>query len=165
MFKVNLMGRLGRNAGVYETSNGNKFVAFTVAVNTKNLGKDVTYWVDVRSFNQHHIRLAQYLTKGKMVQVGGDYNSSITTDKVGVARISHNINADFIMFMNLVSPNKNEDNNTSSSHDTEVSTRATSTNDENLIVMNTPPLAPPVQEMVPVGVGVGASSNDDDLPF
>lgn len=164
MFKVNLLGRLGRNAGLFETANGGKFVAFTVAVNTKNLGKDITYWVDVRSFNPNHIKIMSYLTKGKLIQIGGDYNAMITTDKAGVARISHNINADYINFINLGSSNKNDDGTTTSTitNDdikSEVSVNVNKTTEET-IVMNTPP----VQEMVPVTVGA-ATTTSDDLPF
>jgi single-strand DNA-binding protein len=136
-------------------------VAFTVAVNTKNLGKDVTYWIDIRSFNQNHIRLASYLTKGKLLYIGGDYNAVITTDKTGVARISHNVNADFINFANLGGASKTDESTTSAS----THTPSSKTSDEDSIVMNTTPLTPPVQEMVPVGVGVGASTSEDDLPF
>ena len=164
MLKVNLLGRLGRDAGIYETANGNKFVAFTLAVNTKNLGKDVTYWVDVRSFNQNHIKLVKYLTKGKLLQVGGDYNCNITTDKIGVARISHNVNADYIAFMNLSSPNKSEENATTSAAtpNDEPQTHVAAANIEDTIVMNSPT---PTPELVPVPVGVATSDASDDLPF
>ena len=49
MFKVQVMGRLGKDAVIYESSTtGTKFLTFTLAVNTKNLNEDKTYWIDVR---------------------------------------------------------------------------------------------------------------------
>ena len=161
MLKVNLIGRLGRDAGVYETSNGSKFVAFTIAVNTKNLGKDVTYWIDIRSFNQNHMRLAQYLKKGKLVQVGGDYNCVINTDKTGVARIANNVNADYISFLNLGNGVKNDEHASTTNDEPQVVQKADA--DEDAIVMNTPSTTSQVP--VSVGAGVSATGETDDLPF
>ena len=169
MFKVNLLGRLGRDAQVFEASNGTQFVGFTVAVNVKGRGGETTtYWVDVRSFNKNHIKLTQYLTKGKIVQVGGDFTTGTMVDKTNTVRVTHNLLADYVTFVNLGgSPTNNTTNTTNA---TPVVVEATPmpvvtettprvTNDEDGIVMNTP-------KMDPVPVTVGASDDvDSDLPF
>ena len=172
MFKGQILGRLGRDAAVYESANGTQFLAFTLAVNTRNMGKDVTYWVDVRSFHPNHIKLAQYLQKGKILQVGGDLNATIATDKVGVVRINHTLFADYINFINLGGTTKdgvkittgtttaaqtevNEDEEISMGNYTPQATAPTPTSTVQTAVSG-------VAETVAVSAGVDVS---DDLPF
>lgn len=166
MFKAQVLGRLGRDAAVYETANGGKFIAFTLAVNTRNLGKEATYWIDVRSFNPNHLNLCKYLTKGKLLQVGGNYNCGTVTDKSGVVRITHSILADYLDFINLGSGSNNSNKGESTNQVTESDVTTTvppSTSEEPEIVMNTP--TPVVsEESIPVTVNSGVSESDD-LPF
>lgn len=171
MFKVNLLGRLGRDAQVFEASNGTQFVGFTVAVNVKGRGGETTtYWVDVRSFNKNHIKLTQYLTKGKIVQVGGDFTTGTMVDKTNTVRVTHNLLADYVTFVNLGGGSPTN-NNTNTTTVTPVVVETTpmpvveqvatqrATIEEDGIVMNTP-------KMDPVPVTVGASDSvDSDLPF
>lgn len=169
MFKITIIGRLGRDAKVYETANGVKFVAMSVAVNTKNMGNDETYWVDVRSFNQNHIKLAKYLTKGKIIHAGGDFNTGTAIDKTKKVIVTHSLLADFIGFINLGgSFNKTDqqetDNQDSIKEKTDIPSQvSTHITDEDTIVMNS---VKPSEEKEPVMVGVGTSEDDDnELPF
>ena len=164
MFKAQVLGRLGRDAAIYETANGGKFIAFTLAVNTRNLGKDTTYWIDVRSFNSSHLNLCKYLTKGKVLQVGGNYNCGTVTDKAGTVRITHSILADYVDFINLGSgSNGNSRSENVAQVAEDVATVPPSTSEEPEIVMNTP--TPTVsEEAVPVMVGASTTTSDD-LPF
>lgn len=175
MFKTQFLGRLGRNAQVFESANGVKFVGFTVAVNTRNQGKDVTYWIDVRSFNPNHVRLSQYLTKGKIVQIGGDINTGMMTDKLGVVRITHNVIADYITFINLGNGNKSDreetTNDSNEIHEAtapqtdnivETKPKVAKSDDDGITMGNTPSVPQPVAEAVGVGAG---SDDDDELPF
>lgn len=170
MFKVNILGRLGRDAQVFEASNGTQFVGFTVAVNVKGRGgENTTYWIDVRSFNKNHIKLAQYLSKGKIVQVGGDFTTGTMVDKTNTVRVTHNLLADYINFVNLGgTPDGAYKNNTATTSTIEETPSVNSMpnqtdtsvhrSDEDDIVMNTP-------KMEPVTVSVGASDDDNELPF
>lgn len=161
MFKGQILGRLGRDAAVYESANGTQFLAFTLAVNTRNMGKDVTYWVDVRSFHPNHVKLKQYLQKGKIIQVGGDLNASIETDKVGVVRLNQTLFADYINFINL--GNSGKDNNRSTSQSDAVTPQV---GDDEITMGNTQSqVKPQVEEEISSPVPVMSSGGTDDLPF
>lgn len=161
MFKGQILGRLGRDAAVYESANGTQFLAFTVAVNTRNMGKDVTYWVDVRSFHPNHVKLKQYLQKGKIIQVGGDLNATIETDKVGVVRLNQTLFADYINFINL--GNSGKDNNRSTSQSDAV---APQEGDDEITMGNTQSqVKPQVEEEISSPVPVMSGGGSDDLPF
>lgn len=161
MFKAQVIGRLGKDASIYESSTtGVKFLTFTLAVNTKNGGDDKTYWIDVRSFNPNHLKLVSYLTKGKALSIGGDFNTGTMTDKSGTVRITHNMTCDYINFVNLGSGNSNKSDGTTTTQKTSVSKAESSSDDE--ITMG----------KVPVNVGAispvtDTTSSDDDseLPF
>lgn len=161
MFKAQILGRLGRDAAVYESANGTQFLAFTVAVNTRNMGKDVTYWVDVRSFHPNHVKLKQYLQKGKIIQVGGDLNATIETDKVGVVRLNQTLFADYINFINL--GNSGKDNNRSTSESDVVTPQV---GDDEITMGNTQSqVKPQVGEEISSPVPVMSGGGSDDLPF
>ena len=57
-------------------------------------------WVKVRSNKENHIRLAEYLTKGRLVLVEGTLSSSLWTDKNGESQIQLSITAESIAFIN-----------------------------------------------------------------
>lgn len=160
MLKVQTMGRLAKDATIYESSTtGTKFLSFTLAVNTKSFNEDKTYWVDVRSFNPNHLKLQKYLTKGKALIVGGDFNTGTMTDKAGTVRITHTVVADFINFANI---GGNAKNNTNEANDDETGTSNTynkQTSTDDVISMGSVPQTPVV-----VSAGV-SSDNEDELPF
>ncbi|MFS6554262.1 single-stranded DNA-binding protein, partial [Parabacteroides distasonis] len=76
------------------------FMAVDIAVDDYSKGKQITTWVRVKSSKENHIRLAEYLTKGRMVLVEGTLTSSIWTDRNGENHIQHSIIADSIAFVN-----------------------------------------------------------------
>lgn len=167
MFKVQVMGRLGKDAVIYESSTtGTKFLTFTLAVNTKNLNEDKTYWIDVRSFNPNHLKLVNYLTKGKALLVGGDFNTGTITDKTGTVRITHSITCDYITFPNIGGSNKNENLSNDSANNNENNYKVH--NDEDDIKMGCVPV--PVDTTV-TDVSINAptpttlTDNEEDLPF
>lgn len=63
-------------------------MAMNIAVDDYAKGQNVTTWVKVRSNKENHIRLAEYLTKGRLVLVEGTLSSSLWTDKTGRAKFS-----------------------------------------------------------------------------
>mgnify|MGYP001537444870 FL=1 len=75
-------------------------MAVDIAVDDYSKGKQITTWVRVKSSKENHIRLAEYLTKGRMVLVEGTLTSSIWTDRNGENHIQHSIIADSIAFVN-----------------------------------------------------------------
>lgn len=75
-------------------------MAVDIAVDDYSKGKNITTWVRVKSSRENHIRLAEYLTKGRMVLVEGTLTSSIWADRNGENHIQHSIIADSIAFVN-----------------------------------------------------------------
>lgn len=88
---VNFCGRLGRNAEVKTTTNGKPFVSFTVATDVFVNGNNETMWLNVSSFNDRDLKLAQYLTKGKLVNICGEYSDRIFTNKNNEQQIARDV--------------------------------------------------------------------------
>ena len=159
MFKAQVIGRLGKDASIYESSStGVKFLTFTIAVNTKNGGDDKTYWIDVRSFNPNHLKLVSYLTKGKALSIGGDFNTGTMTDKSGTVRITHNMVCDYINFVNIGGNNGNKSENTN----TQTPQVSTTVSPDEEISMGKVPVSVGAPTPVPVPA---TNDEDDELPF
>lgn len=94
-----LIGRLGRDAVVRETSNGTKVISLTVAENKHVKGVEKTYWYDVSVFNyDRYVNMVKYLTKGSSVVVTGDLDTDVEKGNDGVIRCRRVILADSISF-------------------------------------------------------------------
>lgn len=61
-------GNLGRDAEVSTTQSGKQLVKFSIA----SKGYKDTTWFNCVSFQERHVKLAQYLTKGSVVSVSGE---------------------------------------------------------------------------------------------
>lgn len=99
MIYTHAIGRVGKDCRVITGAHGT-FMAVDIAVDDYSKGKNITTWVRVKSGRENHIRLAEYLTKGRMVLVEGTLSSSIWTDRNGASHIQHCIIADSIAFVN-----------------------------------------------------------------
>ena len=86
MLYIHTIGRIGKDCQVIEGTHGS-FIAFDMAVDDFSHGNAVTTWVRVRSNKENHIRLSEYLTKGRMVLVGGTLSTSLWKDKNGDSQI------------------------------------------------------------------------------
>lgn len=100
MIYTHTIGRIGKDSRVITGSHGT-FMAVDIAIDDYAKGKNITTWVRVKSSKENHIRLSEYLTKGRMVLVEGTLSSSIWTDKSGECHIQHAIIADSIAFVNV----------------------------------------------------------------
>lgn len=99
MLYIHTIGRIGKDCQVIEGTHGS-FIAFDMAVDDFSHGNAVTTWVRVRSNKENHIRLSEYLTKGRMVLVGGTLSTSLWKDKNGDSQIQLSITAESIAFIN-----------------------------------------------------------------
>ena len=86
MIYTHTIGRIGAKDCRVITGTHGTFMAVDIAVDDYSKG--------------NHIRLAEYLTKGRMVLVEGTLTSSIWTDRNGENHIQHSIIADSIAFVN-----------------------------------------------------------------
>lgn len=100
MIYTHTIGRIGKDSQVITGSHGT-FMAVDIAIDDYVKGKSITTWVRVKSSKENHIRLSEYLTKGRMVLVEGTLTSSIWTDKNGECHIQYAIIADSIAFVNV----------------------------------------------------------------
>ena len=100
MMYIHTIGRIGKDAQVIEGKNG-KFLSLDIAVDDFNKGENITTWVRIRSSKNNHIKLAKYLTKGRIILVEGTLaQPQIWIDKNNVQRVQLSITADSVQFVN-----------------------------------------------------------------
>ena len=99
MIYTHTIGRIGKDCQVITGTHGT-FMAVDIAVDDYSKGKNITTWVRVRSSRENHIRLAEYLTKGRLILVEGTISTSLWTDREGESHIQISLNADSIAFVN-----------------------------------------------------------------
>ena len=80
MLYTHTIGRIGKDCKVITGVHGT-FMAVDIAVDDYSRGQNVTTWVRVRSSRENHIRLADYLTKGRLILVEGTISTSQWTDR------------------------------------------------------------------------------------
>ena len=93
------IGRIGKDCQVITGTHGT-FMAVDIAVDDYSRGKNITTWVRVRSSRENHVRLAEYLTKGRLILVEGTISTSQWKDRQGESHTQISINADSIAFVN-----------------------------------------------------------------
>lgn len=98
MLYVHTIGRIGKDCQVITGAHGS-FIAMDIAVDDYSKGNSITTWVRVRSSKDSHIRLAEYLTKGRLILVEGTLSSSLWEDKDGKAQIQLSVTADSLEFI------------------------------------------------------------------
>ena len=99
MIYTHTIGRIGKDCKTITGSHGT-FIAVDMAVDDYSKGQNITTWVRVRSSRENHIRLAEYLTKGRLILVEGTISTSQWTDRKGESHTQISINADSIAFVN-----------------------------------------------------------------
>ena len=105
---VQIIGRLGADAEMRTSKNGNAFVAFRVATDEYRNGNNETVWMNVSDNTDKTKKMSQYLTKGKMVCVYGTESVSIYHDKNGAPQVSRDIWSDRVDFVNAGNSNNAE---------------------------------------------------------
>ena len=65
MIYTHTIGRIGAKDCRVITGTHGTFMAVDIAVDDYSKGKQITTWVRVKSSKENHIRLAEYLTKGR----------------------------------------------------------------------------------------------------
>lgn len=100
MLYVHTIGRIGKDCQVITGTHGT-FIAFDIAVDDYSHGNNVTTWVRVRSKKENHIRLSEYLTKGRLVLIEGTLSASLWKDKNEDYQIQFSIAADALEFINI----------------------------------------------------------------
>ena len=99
MLHVHTIGRIGKDCQVISGAHGS-FMAMDIAVDDYSKGQNITTWIRVRSNKDNHIRLSEYLTKGRLILVDGTLSSSLWKDKNGESQIQLSITAESLAFIN-----------------------------------------------------------------
>lgn len=99
MLYVHTIGHIGKDCQVITGAHGS-FIAFDIAVDDYSNGTSITTWVRVRSKKEKHIRLSEYLTKGRLVLIEGRLSASLWKDKSENYQIQLSITADALEFIN-----------------------------------------------------------------
>ena len=99
MIYTHAIGRICKDCKTITPAHGT-FIAVDMAVEDNSKGQNITTWVRVRSSRENHIRLAEYLTKGRLILVEGTISTSLWTDRQGESHVQISINADSIAFVN-----------------------------------------------------------------
>ena len=88
MLYVHTIGRIGKDCQVITGAHGS-FIAFDIAVDDYSHGNSITTWVRVRSKKENHIRLSEYLTKGRLLLIEGTLSASLWKDKDETVRFNY----------------------------------------------------------------------------
>ena len=72
---ITIAGTVGKDAEVRRTQDGDAIAGWSVAVNAKRGGQDVTTWYDVSLFGRRGEALAPYVRKGGKVTVIGELST------------------------------------------------------------------------------------------
>lgn len=75
MENITIAGRIGRDAEVRTTPQGDKVASWSVAVDYRAGSERATRWYDCSIWGKRGEALAQYLTKGSSVTVGGEFGT------------------------------------------------------------------------------------------
>jgi len=129
MQKIQIIGNIGNDAKI-DVINGNKYINFSVCVNSSYKDKDgvkvqSTFWYNILK-KQVEGKLAQYLLKGTKIFVFGDFSLNLFKAKDNTTKASLNVFANHI---ELLGNSKKEETATSEKKETtEVSEGAFSEN-------------------------------------
>ena len=148
MIYSNIKGRLGADAELKNSKNGNQYVTMRVATNSYANGETTTTWVRVTWVGERAIKMAEHMKKGSFVDVWGELRTSMYDTKTGEKAISYDLMADRVDFISSGS-------GTTQSNDA-VAETGTFKKQEPAAVAAAPAAT---QEVVDNG------GSDDDLPF
>lgn len=107
MRSVTLIGRIGVDASVETSKNGNSFVRFSIATQEYNENEPV--WMNVVSFNNEIIKMAQYYKKGTLLCVMGDLKVNKFLNKENITVTSLDVVAYSCSFINIGNKDGNKD--------------------------------------------------------
>lgn len=143
MININVIGRLAADAESKTSQKGTQYVQFRMGVDDYANGKSETVWFNVTSSTEQAQRIAQYLTKGKLICVHGTESIRLFTNKQNEPAIGRDILAHSIDF---ISAGRKE------------GTPSTTTSDVTTTSL-------PQVDIPAAPAMATASTSEDDLPF
>jgi len=101
---ITILGRLGRDAEVRYTPSGVALAAFSLADTIGFGDREQTNWYNCSHFLRDKSKMADHLTKGKLVMVVGELTLRAYTDNTGNKRVSPDIKVERVTFVTTNSP-------------------------------------------------------------
>lgn len=92
------IGRLGKDPEKKVTGQGKTVCNFSIAT-LNGYGDEPPLWVDIVTWNKTAEACAAYLSKGKLVFVGGNLHKNEWEDKDGNKRFKYEIIANRVLFL------------------------------------------------------------------
>lgn len=96
--QVLLVGRIATNIETLQFDSGNILSKFTIALNTKIKGEQITDYIDIEIWNNQYI--GKYGSKGNIVIVNGQLKTKTYQRKDGTNAKSVFINANYVSVVN-----------------------------------------------------------------
>lgn len=96
---VNIIGRVGTDCEIKTSDDGRNFIRFRFATDENFGGIETTNWMTVSSNSAKSLKMAEYIKKGRLLNVFGTEKSYIEFDKNGKPFIAREIYADRIDFV------------------------------------------------------------------
>lgn len=173
MQEITLIGNIGKkDAAIYETANGNKFIAFSLAADGRVKGKTVTSWYDIISFDiSRYERMVPYMTKGASLVVVGELYAEVEEGKDKVVRCRRTVTADLIKFgpkggnCSGVTTDENTVIARTSSEATAAPRTVASAKPSASVPEDIPMGTIPMPQVAPITTNAAEASPIDDLPF
>lgn len=158
MINTFFVGRLGADAEVKTSKNGNNFVTFRVAVDDFNNGAKSTTWVSVTDFTANAVTRAQYLKKGSCVEVSGTLTTRIYTTRDNTYQVGVDVMANSVNFVRVGGQNENSETVTTTDSATAKPIPTTTIDCGTL-------KRPETVQITSPSVAVTSGDADEDLPF
>ena len=109
--KITLLGHLGQDPELRYTPQGTAVCNFPMATNERRKDEsgemqDVATWFRVVVWGRHAETATQYLTKGRLVYIEGRLRTKEWTDRDGKARITLEVDATEMQFVDSAKSDK-----------------------------------------------------------
>lgn len=98
--RVVLAGNITRDPQLNKTQSGLSVIKFTVAINRKSKGQDLTDFINCVAWNQTAEFVGQYIKKGYLVGVDGRLTTSNYDDKDGKKVYVTEVSCDNVQILN-----------------------------------------------------------------
>lgn len=169
---MTLSGRVVSDAVKKTTQSGREYIHFRMANNEFGDAKDeqgnpITYWFSVTCFTTQGMNIQKYLTKGRPINVIGEYSDNVYPNKItGNCEVGRNIRAEMIYFSE--SSNRNNDGNGNQTSQAAPVSASKQTSEVEIPKTQTKMLTPEQQAAVAnsgLKIPLVNGDSDDDLPF
>lgn len=111
MIYAHFIGRAGKDGATIREGKNGKFMTMDLATDIYSGGENKTVWIRVVSNRPNLIKIAQYIGKGRLINVEGVLGEpKIYKDKEDNPHVQLILTADVVNFVNIGKKKENENN-------------------------------------------------------